>query len=114
MHEYGVTQQIIKIAVDAAAKQHAKKISRVNLVVGEMSGFIGDSIQMYFEMLAKGTPAEGAELSITYIKPQLKCDKCGITFFKKPYSFDCPKCDGQGEPSPIGKEFYVDSIEVSG
>ena len=112
MHEYGVTQQIIKVALDAAAKQNAPKIAKVNLVVGEMSGFIGDSIQLYFDILSKNTPAEGAELSIVYIKPQLKCNKCATTFVKKPYSFDCPACDGQGEPSPIGKEFYVDSIEV--
>ena len=24
----------------------------------------------------------------------------------------CPKCGGQGGPTDIGKEFYIDSIEI--
>jgi hydrogenase nickel incorporation protein HypA/HybF len=112
VHEYGVTKRIVNIAVDAAVKQGAAKISRINLVIGEQSGFVGDSIQMYFNMLSKGTLAEGAELAIKYVKPRLICPHCGASFEKQPQSFDCPKCAAQGEPSPIGKEFYVDSIEV--
>ena len=27
-------------------------------------------------------------------------------------TFDCPKCGGQGEPTDIGKEFYIESIEI--
>ena len=33
-------------------------------------------------------------------------------FEKKLLSFDCPKCGGQGGPTDIGKEFYIESIEI--
>jgi hydrogenase nickel incorporation protein HypA/HybF len=82
------------------------------LVVGELSGFIGDSIQLYFDIIAKGTLAENAELTIQYIKPKLKCKSCQKLFEREKFSFQCPFCGGEGLPSEIGKEFYIENIEV--
>jgi hydrogenase nickel incorporation protein HypA/HybF len=112
MHELPVTQQIIKIAEENARNNSAKRIIKIFLVVGEYSGFIGDSIEMYFGIISKGTLAEGATLEIKYVKPQLLCQSCGEHFERKRFSFDCPKCGGQGNPTEIGKEFYIDNIEV--
>lgn len=112
MHEYPITQQIIKIAEDNAKANHAAKIVKIELVVGELSGFIGDSIQMYFDAISEGTLAEGAVLEIKYIKPKLKCESCGSYFERKRYSFECPDCGGQGAPTEIGKEFYIKDIEI--
>ncbi|OPZ86791.1 MAG: Hydrogenase/urease nickel incorporation protein HypA [Firmicutes bacterium ADurb.Bin419] len=113
MHEYSITQQIVKIAEENAKKYGATRIERISLVVGELSGFIGDSIQMYFDILAKDTLAEGAQLDITYVKPQLKCTKCKYYFYRSRFSFECPKCGGMGAPTEIGKEFYVKDIDIS-
>ena len=60
----------------------------------------------------EGTLCEKAEVAIEHIKPKLKCSECGELFEKKLLSFDCPKCGGQGGPTDIGKEFYIESIEI--
>ncbi|WP_010251154.1 hydrogenase maturation nickel metallochaperone HypA [Acetivibrio cellulolyticus] len=112
MHEYSITQQIVKIAEENAKSHGGVRIERIALVVGELSGFIGESIQMYFDILAKGTLAEGAQLDITYIKPQLKCTKCNTYFYRKRFSFECPECGGMGAPTDIGKAFYVKDIDI--
>ena len=112
MHEYGVTRQIIAICESAAKKHNASKIKKITLLVGEKSGFIGDSIALYFEVLSTGTLSQGAELIIETVKPMLRCSKCKKLFERKPYMFQCPFCDGEGEPSEIGKEFLVKNIEV--
>lgn len=112
MHEYSITQQIVKIAEENAKNHGAVRIERISLVVGELSGFIGESIQMYFDILAKGTLAEGAQLDISYVKPQLKCAKCNSYFYRKRFSFKCPECGGMGVPTEIGKEFYVKDIDI--
>lgn len=112
MHEYGVTRQIIAICEEAAKKQNASKIKKITLLVGEKSGFIGDSIALYFEVLSAGTLSQGAELIIETVKPMLRCSKCKKLFERKIYNFQCPLCNGDGEPSEIGREFQVKNIEV--
>lgn len=112
MHEYPITQQIVKLAVEKAEENNALRIMRISLVVGEMTGFVGDSIQMYFDAIAEGTIAEGAELSIIYVKPMLACSDCGEYFERQKFSFQCPYCKGKGMPTEIGKEFYIEEIEV--
>ena len=113
MHEYPITQQIVKIAEEHAREQGASAVKKVCLVVGEQSGFVGDSIQMYVDVISKGTLCQGAEVDFRWIKAKLRCSDCGELFERTElYSFACPKCGGQGGPTDIGKEFYIDSIEI--
>lgn len=112
MHEYPITEQLIKIAENHCKKADAEKVLCINLVVGDYSGFVPESIHMYFDIIAEGTACQGAELKIKRIKPMIKCPSCGEIFERKPMSFACPKCGTDGEPTDIGKEFYIDSIEV--
>jgi len=112
MHELPITKQIVKIAQEHGLKARASKIERIRLVVGERSGYIGESIQMYFDVISEGTLCEGAKLEIESVKPKLRCPTCGTLFERLPYRFDCPACGTDGEPTEIGREFYIDSIEV--
>lgn len=112
MHEYPLTESIIKLATATAKENSAVRISRISLVVGELSGFIGDSIVMYFDILSQGTMAEGAKLSIRYIKPKLSCPQCGQLFERKRFDFKCPNCQVDGVPTEIGKEFFIEDIEI--
>ena len=112
MHEYPITSEIIRVAEEHAANYQAKKVLKITLVIGDESGFIGDSIEMYFEEIGKGTLCEGASISIEYIKPKLECTACGELFERGLLSFKCPLCGGMGKPTSIGREFYMKSIEV--
>jgi hydrogenase nickel incorporation protein HypA/HybF len=112
MHEFPITEQIVKIASDKAKENNARKVTRITLVVGEYSGFIGESIQMYFDIIAKGTLCEDAVLTIENVKAKWRCPACGIDFTRQPLSFACPQCGRDGEPTSIGKEFYVKNLEI--
>lgn len=112
MHEYPITEQLIKIAEEHCDKANANRVTLVNLVVGEYSGFVPESIHMYFDLIAEGTKCEGAEIVITRVRAKLKCPACGEIFARKLLSFACPKCGTDGGPTDIGKEFYIESIEV--
>lgn len=112
MHEFPVTEQIVKISAEKAKENNARRVTRITLVVGEYSGFIGESIQMYFDVISKGTLCEGAILEMENIKAKWRCPVCNIDYSRKPLSFACPECGQDGVPTSIGKEFYVKNIEV--
>ena len=54
MHELGVTQNILQIALEHAQKAGAKKIHRIHLVIGGLSGVIDESVQFYFDFVSQG------------------------------------------------------------
>jgi len=112
MHEYPITQRIIEIAEEFAIKNEINEVKVINLVVGDYCGYVASSIELYFEIIAEGSLCEKAKLNIERIMPMLKCNQCGELFKRKPFSFQCPYCEGEGSPTEIGKEFYIKSIEV--
>ena len=112
MHEYPITEQIVKMALNHLEESGAQKVTSIHLVLGENSGIVPESIHMYFDLIAEGTPCSQAEIEISRIKAKLRCPSCGTEFVRKPLSFACPVCGTDGHPTDIGKEFYLDSIEV--
>lgn len=112
MHEYAVTQSMLKIALDEAKRAGASKILEIRLVIGDTSTILDDSVQMYFDIMSEGTPAQGAKLVFNRVKAEFKCRECGEVFVKPSRGFDCPKCGGLGMPTGKGKEFYIESLEV--
>jgi hydrogenase nickel incorporation protein HypA/HybF len=112
MHELPVTEQLLKIVLDHARKAEAKRVLKVNLVIGELTSFIGDSIQFYFDMLSKETEAEGASLSISHIPAKATCKQCNREFHPEGMDWFCPVCGGPTEEVMGGREFYIESIEI--
>jgi len=112
VHEYAVTQSMITMAVEEANKVNASRIIEIRLVIGDLSTIIDDSVQMYFDIMSEGTLAEGAKLVFKRVKAEFECKACGEVFVKPPQGFDCPKCGGLGTPTGVGREFYIDSLEI--
>ncbi len=112
MHEYAVTQSMITMAIEEANKAEASRITEIRLVIGDLSTIIDDSVQLYFDIMSEGTIAEGAKLIFNRIKAEFKCENCGKVFVKPATGFDCPNCGGLGTPTGVGREFYIDSLEI--
>jgi len=112
MHELAVTQGMLSIALEHAAKAGATKITHINLVVGEASGIVDDSVQFYFDFVSKGTPADGATLNFERIPTCFRCRACQTTFSPGNRQWTCPQCGELSVEIVAGREFFVDSIEV--
>jgi len=113
MHELPVTQSILEIALRHAKRAEAGRILAINLTIGDLTGFVDDSIQFYFDYLSKDTLADGARLTIERIAAQVRCHQCGAEY-APPDSriWTCPQCEALGGEVIAGKEFSVASIEV--
>ena len=112
MHELTITQSVLNIVTKNAEAAGAHQVTAINLVVGELTGFIDDSIQFYFDMLGPGTLAEGAKLVIRRVPALLRCRICSEEFGLREGSWLCPQCSAVGGDVLRGREFLVESIEV--
>ena len=112
MHELGITENIVNIALAKAGEAQASRISQINVVIGEMSGFVADCIQFYFDFLRKDTIAQGALLHFESVPPQLRCRNCSAIFQPQDTLWSCPKCQGQSVEIFKGRELYIESMEV--
>ena len=113
MHELSITQNILNIVIKHAQRAGAQKITAINLVVGELTGFVDDSIQFYFDMLSPETIAAGAKLAIQRIPAEVRCRACGEVFALHDHKWACPKCTALGGEILCGREFSIESIEVT-
>ncbi|NBD36391.1 MAG: hydrogenase maturation nickel metallochaperone HypA [Chloroflexi bacterium] len=113
MHEMAVTEDIMRIVTEHAAQAGAEQITDIHLVIGDMSSFVDDSIQFYFDLLSPETVAEGATLHFHRVEIRFRCRACGAEFSPDGMDWRCPKCDALGGKVIAGKEFYVESIEVT-
>ncbi len=112
MHELAITQSMFDLVLEQAEKAGAKKVGKINLTIGEMTGVVDECVQFYFDFLSKGTLAEGAVLSFTMVPPKVRCRNCNKTFEPKEFEWACPYCQGSGLEIIAGKELFVESIEV--
>lgn len=61
MHELGITRNIVAIVGEAA---RGRRVVRVTLEVGALAGVEPRAIAFCFDVVARGTPVEGAVLDI--------------------------------------------------
>ena len=110
MHEMAVTQSILEIALRHA--DGASQITQLNLVIGELSGIVGESVQFYWDFITQGTIAEGSRLNFKSVKTRFLCHDCAVEYAPEGGGFECPHCGGHRVSISAGKEFQLESIEV--
>ena len=110
MHELAVTQSILEIALRYA--NNASRISKLNLVIGDLSSIVDDSVQFYWDIISQGTIAEGAQLDFERIKTRFRCTECGGEFEPDGRVFECAHCGSAQVTLVAGNEFRLESIEV--
>ena len=112
MHELAVTESLLKIALEYAEKANAKQIKALNIVIGELSSMVDDSIQFYWETIAKDTIAEKAVLSFRRIPAELQCMTCFTKYHPTDKELVCSQCGGVGAKIIAGEEFFLETIDI--
>jgi hydrogenase nickel incorporation protein HypA/HybF len=112
MHELAITQSILDISLRHAQKVSAKRIASIHLVIGKFSSIVDDSVQFYWDTIAKGTIAEGARLHFERIPAEMTCLDCGSTFEPADATFACPQCLSPKVKITKGEELRVESIDI--
>ena len=112
MHELAITQSMLDLVLEQANEVGAKEVGKINLVIGEMCGVVGECVQFYFKFLSQGTIAERAALSFEMVPTTARCRGCDKIFELKEFDWACPYCQDNSMEILAGKELFVESIEV--
>ena len=111
MHEYHGAVQIIEHAEDLCRERKHNKVNKIQLLIGEASGYTFEVVKEYFEEVSVGTVCEGAEVSVKKTALMLRCPNCNELFPKRLLQYNCPICNTPGNPTDAGKEMTIDFME---
>jgi len=109
VHELSLATAIVNTAVRHAG---GRRVRLVCLRVGALRQVVPDSLAFYFDLIARGTPCEGARLEQELVGARLRCRPCARAWEIELPAFRCPFCGGGQVEVAAGDEFLVESIEV--
>ncbi|WP_022667956.1 hydrogenase maturation nickel metallochaperone HypA [Desulfospira joergensenii] len=114
MHEMGIAQQLVQIALDAIPDDiEDPRIEALNLRIGKLASVVEHSLTFCFEIITKDTPLENARLVIEAVPVRIKCKTCDHQWEADTPMFRCPKCE-DGEIEMIsGREIDITSMELA-
>ncbi len=111
MHELPAVEAMIATLDEESEKNGIKRIEEIYLTIGELSSYVGECIELYFDLLSAGHSCEGAKLFFTHTRARFRCISCGNEF-DHDRDFTCPVCGGEGRLIPgTGKEFLISRIK---
>jgi hydrogenase nickel incorporation protein HypA/HybF len=112
MHELSIIQSMIPQIEEFLVQGNYKKVNRIRLEVGVMSGVVQDALEFAYDICVKGTAIEGAELSILMVPVTASCEKCFLKFEVQDYRYACPQCNDTDLKLLTGNELTIKEIEV--
>jgi hydrogenase nickel incorporation protein HypA/HybF len=112
MHELYATQAILDRALEKAAQEAASRITDLYLVVGEISSYVDESVQFYWDEISKGTIAAGAKLHFRHVDAEMQCMACFAKYYPHSGEIFCPNCGSRGAKILGGEEFYLEALDV--
>lgn len=111
MHEYHGAVQIIEHAEDLCRERGHNQVNKIQILIGESSGYSFEVVKGYFEEAATGTVCEGAEVSVRKTPLMLRCPNCNELFPKRWLQYNCPICNTPANPTDAGRELAIDFME---
>jgi hydrogenase nickel incorporation protein HypA/HybF len=87
-------------------------VTVLRLSVGRLSGVVPDALRFCFELVAEGTPLEGADLVIEEPAGRARCASCGADSEIEDLVLLCP-CGSADVAVTAGRDLLVRSVEVA-
>lgn len=78
MHEYGLMQDVVALALETCLERGGLKPLRVRVQVGEFAFASRESLETAFEILTRGTTLEGVALDLVGVSGHARCEGCGF------------------------------------
>ena len=109
MHELAIADSVVRIACAHAA---GRKVARVELKVGHLRQVVPSALEFAFELVAQGTPLEGAKLELEQVPARIACRRCGREEELEDFPLACVACGEVDVDVVAGEELSVEALEL--
>lgn len=112
MHEMALCESLLTAMEEAAQANGFAKVRRVRLEIGRFAGVEVQALRFGFDVVMRGSLAEGAELVVVDRPGTAWCFECSETVEIAERHAPCPRCGGARMQANGGTEMTIKDLEV--
>ncbi len=109
LHELSIAESVVQIASRHA---NGRRVTKVQIKVGHLRQVVPSALAFSFELVAEGTPVEGAGLEMEKVPATGVCRECSAESQLSNFPLQCRKCGGFDLEILRGEELLVESLEL--
>jgi hydrogenase nickel incorporation protein HypA/HybF len=112
MHEMSLAEGIRTTVMEQAQAHGFERVTRLRLEIGRFAGVEKPALEFAFDVVMRGSPAEGADLQMIDLPGRALCYDC-MTEVEIDNRLDpCPLCGGGKLMPQGGDEMRIKDMEV--
>jgi hydrogenase nickel incorporation protein HypA/HybF len=113
LHEFSTAQKILEVVLSEAGKNGARKVTAIELIIGEFNNIVPEALLFSLEVLSENTMAAGARVDLERKPVTVRCRCCRKEDrLESPHLFACPACGAGDVEITGGRELAVASLDV--
>jgi hydrogenase nickel incorporation protein HypA/HybF len=113
MHEMSLAEGIREIVEDKARSHGFARVTVLRLEIGRFAGVEKPALEFAFDVVMRGSPAEGARLEMIDLPGRALCYDCMQTVEIADRFDPCPRCGGGKLIPNGGDEMRIKDMEVA-
>ncbi|WP_029011327.1 hydrogenase maturation nickel metallochaperone HypA [Azospirillum halopraeferens] len=112
MHEMALCESLLQAMEEAAGANDFRRVRRVRLEIGRFAGVEVEALRFGFDVVTRGSLAEGAELVVLETPGEAWCFGCEATVPLDHRLDPCPRCGGERLVATGGTGMTIKDLEV--
>jgi hydrogenase nickel incorporation protein HypA/HybF len=112
MHELSICRALVRDVQALAFERNAKRVSRIHLRVGPLSGIEPALLLHAFPSASTGSLLEGATLQVDEAPVLLVCESCAAFSTARANDLRCGACGDWHTRLAGGDELMIESVEL--
>lgn len=113
MHEMSLAEGVLGVVADAVLANQPCTVRTVRLEIGALAAVELDALRFAFEVVKRGSVAEGAMLDIVQVPGSAWCMQCSRSVAIADRTDPCPECGSWQLQVTGGGEMRVMELELA-
>ncbi len=112
MHEMSIVQSLVELIEVQARRERFARVKRIGLKLGALGHIEPIALTFCFDVVSRGTIAEGASLDVETVPGTGWCSRCNCSMAITQRYDPCPTCGQSNVQMTAGDELLLTELEV--